>query len=48
MQKHDVEIVVVSKMETTTVSKLVVAENATTTDVIWRTSHRTTEQGAIL
>ena len=34
MQKHDVKIVVVSKRETTTVSKLVLAKNATTTDAI--------------
>ena len=36
MQKHDVNIVVVSKRETTTMSKLVIAKNATTTDAIRR------------
>ena len=36
MQKHDVKIVVVSKRETTTMSKLVIAKNATTTDAIRR------------
>ena len=36
MQKQDVKIVVVSKRETTTMSKLVIAKNATTTDAIRR------------
>ena len=36
MQKHDVNIVVVSKRETTTMSKLVLAKNASTTDAIRR------------
>ena len=36
MQKHDVNIVVVSKRETTTMSKLVIAKNASTTDAIRR------------
>ena len=36
MQKHDVNIVIVSKRETTTMSKLVIAKNATTTDAIRR------------
>ena len=48
MRKGDKErkvyFVAVSKMATTTVSKLVVAENATTTDAVWRTDRRKIEQ----
>ena len=36
MQKQDVNIVLVSKRETTMMSKLVIAKNATTTDAIRR------------
>ena len=48
MQKQDVKIVVVSKRETTTMSKLVIAKNATTTDAIRREIIGQHSRGALL